>query len=299
MPGTDPGTSDLGSKRRVMQPTSATEAMAGPPPLSAPPQALLMAKPPEKESDSLAPVKHEDKNGCAATPSPSISSGASPTPGAATTETPGTPAVRMVNSKRIVLNYEVKDVGPSGVSAVELWVTHDSGHSWHKDEVAGRSGPPYVTEVPEEGMYGFTLVAKSGLGLGKQPPVAGDPPQVWVEVDLTRPVVRLAEVKHGVGAKAREVIIKWSANDRNMARRPVTLSYAEKSEGPWLPLAANIENSGRYVWNMPTSGPNTFLVRVEAVDLVGNMGMAQSSTPVVIDMSRPTVSILGVEPGEK
>ena len=297
-PGMDQGKSDLGSKRRVMQPMSPSEAMAGPSPLSGAPQALLMAKQ-EKEPESVTPVKHEDKVGCDAVPSPSIPGSAAPTPTAATTGTPGTPAVRMVNSKRIVLNYEVKDVGPSGVSAVELWVTRDSGHSWHKDEAAGRSGPPYVTEVPEEGMYGFTLVAKSGLGLGKQPPVSGDTPQVWVEVDLTRPVVSLGEVKHGIGAKAREVIINWSAADRNMARRPVTLSYAEKTEGPWLPLAANIENSGRYVWNMPSNGPNTFLVRVEAVDLVGNMGMAQSSTPVVIDMSRPTVSIIGVEPGEK
>ena len=148
-------------------------------------------------------------------------------------------------------------------------------------------------------MYGFTLVARSGLGLGKKPPQRGDMPQVWVEVDQTKPAVSLLDVKHGVGTKAREITITWSATDRNMARRPVTLSYAEKAEGPWLPLAANIENSGRYVWDMPANGPNSFLIRVEAADMVGNMGVAQLTKPVEIDTSRPTVAITGVEPGEK
>src|SRR5262249_24725010 len=143
------------------------------------------------------------------------------------------------------------------------------------------------------------LVAKSGLGLGKKPPAAGDPPQVWVEVDLTKPVVSLLDVKHGVGEKAREITITWSASDRNLARRPITLSFAEEAAGPWMPLAAHMENTGSYVWNTPASAPASFLVRVEASDLVGNLGFAQSAKPLLIDMSQPTPVILGVEPGEK
>src|SRR5207248_5983412 len=169
----------------------------------------------------------------------------------------------------------------------------------HKDETAVRTGPPYVTEVPEEGMYGFTLLAKSGLGLGKKPPQRGDSPQVWVEVDLTKPAVSLTDVRHGLGAKAREVTITWSATDRNLARRPITLAYAEKAGGPWVPFAANIENTGKYVWAMPAGAPNSFLVRVEAVDLVGNVGSAQSAKPLVIDMSQPSAVILGVDSAEK
>ena len=210
----------------------------------------------------------------------------------------GSPPVRMVNSKRIVLNYELKDVGPSGVSLVELWMTRD-GRSWKKDETTGRSGPPYVVEVQGEGMYGFTLVARNGVGLGKEPPKSGDLPQVWVEVDLTRPTVNLLDVKNGNGAKAREVTIQWEAFDRNLARRPVSLSYAASAEGPWSPIASNIENSGHYVWQMPSNGPLTFYIRVEAADMVGNVGVAQASKPLSIDTTQPTVSILGVEPGDK
>src|ERR1700730_18680169 len=50
---------------------------------------------------------------------------------------------------------------------------------------------PYVVEVDKEDLYGFTLVGKSGVGVSKQPPQAGDMPHILVEVDLTKPLVRL------------------------------------------------------------------------------------------------------------
>ena len=59
----------------------------------------------------------------------------------------------------------------SGVSAVEMWYTRD-GRTWQKDETPGHNGPPYVIEVPEEGMYGFTMVARNGIGLGNLSPTA-------------------------------------------------------------------------------------------------------------------------------
>jgi hypothetical protein len=208
------------------------------------------------------------------------------------------PAHKMVNSKHIVLNYKLDDVGPSGVSAIEMWWTRD-GRTWQKDETPGHKGPPYVFEVPEEGTYGFTMVARNGIGLGKEPPKSGDLPQVWVEVDMTRPTVSLIDVKHGEGVKAREVTIQWEAHDRNLAGRPITLSFATSPEGPWLPFAANIENTGHYNWSMPQSGPVSFYTRVEAVDVVGNVGVAQSAKATSIDTSHPTVSILEVESGDK
>jgi hypothetical protein len=208
------------------------------------------------------------------------------------------PSVRMVNSKRIQFNYELKDVGPSGVATVELWYTAD-GHAWQKYEGGNLSGPPAVAEVPEEGTYGFTLVARNSTGHGKEPPKPGDLPQVWVEVDLTAPKVTLNEVKPGVGAEAHTLHIAWSAKDRNLARRPITLSYAEHATGPWTVIAANQENTGKYDWTMPAGLPGKVHVRVEACDLVGNVGMAQSHEPVACDMAVPSVSIVDVAPAAK
>src|SRR5262249_20281348 len=68
---------------------------------------------------------------------------------------PGASEVRLVNNKRISLNYEVKDVGTSGVTSVELWCTRD-GRTWKKKETLPHTQPPCVVEVEDEDLYGFT-----------------------------------------------------------------------------------------------------------------------------------------------
>jgi hypothetical protein len=203
----------------------------------------------------------------------------------------------MMNSKRIRLNYEIKDVGPSGVAGVELWYTRD-GRTWKKHDRGPQRQPPYVVDVAEEGLYGFTLVARSGNGLGKEPPRPCDPPQVWVEVDVTRPDVRLLGTESSYGGKTPTLTIRWSASDKNLGPFPISLSYAERAEGPWTPIAAKLHNTGQFTWPVGPEVPRRFFVRVEAADLVGNLAAAQSPAPVVIDLAQPAVSILAVEPGQ-
>jgi hypothetical protein len=205
--------------------------------------------------------------------------------------------VRVVRSRRITLNFTLKDVGPSGVSAVELWYTQDC-KEWKMCE-APLKAPPYLVEVDEEGKYGFTLRARSGAGLGQKPPGPGDEPQVWVIVDQTKPVVQRLEVTPTMANRAHALGIRWQATDANFGRQPISLSYAEREEGPWQPIAANLPNTGHYVWQLPAQMPNQFLVRVEAVDLAGNTACAQTFAPVVLDSSTPSVSILAVEGGPK
>src|SRR5262249_31386977 len=159
------------------------------------------------------------------------------------------------------VNYEVKDVGPSGVSGVELWYTQDGSKTWKKRDVPPQTQPPYIIEVNDEGLYGFTLLAKNGIGLSKDPPQAGDLPQVWVEVDLTKPVVHLSAVNARCSGKSQCVVIHWTAADKNLGPRPITLSYALKPEGPWNPIATNLENTGRYEWPLPADVPCRFLIR--------------------------------------
>jgi len=213
---------------------------------------------------------------------------------------PGGVPHRLVNSKRISLNYELKDVGPSGVSAVDLWYTQD-GRSWNryplpKSEDGAAPPRPLVFDVNGEGIYGFSLVAKSGVGLGQAPPQIGDRPQVWVEVDLTRPVVQVHQVIVGRGSDKGKLTILWSARDKNLGRQPIILSYAERPTGPWTPIAQKVANTGRYVWSMPEQVPYQFHVRVEAADLAGNIGEATTPDLVRVDLSQPRVNILNVEP---
>ncbi len=238
-----------------------------------------------------------------ATLTPGVSSGrpstASPDP---TTPRPSESAIRLVNSKHFGINYEIKDKGPSGVSAVELWYTQDpAARIWNKyrTEEGNPPKPPFMVDVQGEGLYGFTLVVRSGVGLGEREPQVGDQPQVWVEVDLTKPVAKLGAIDVGRGPEAGRLTIQWTASDKNFGAQPITLSYAEQAAGPWKPIAANLENTGRYVWQMPADVPYKFLVRVEAADRAGNVGTDVTARPIIVDLSQPKSVILNVEPVKK
>ncbi|GIW82108.1 MAG: hypothetical protein KatS3mg105_3915 [Gemmatales bacterium] len=212
--------------------------------------------------------------------------------------TDGPANVRLVNSKRIKLDYKVEEVGRSGISVVELWLTRD-GRNWQKFSEDRSAKSPYVIDVPGEGLYGFTLVVQSGVGLSDSPPQVGDKPQVWVEVDLTKPDVRLKGIEVGRGYDAGNLTINWSASDKNLAERPIRLTYAEKpDDNNWKLIAENLENTGRYVWRMPVDVPYRFYVRVEAADRAGNIGVAETTQSIIVDLAKPKGIIVDVAPGQ-
>ena len=104
----------------------------------------------------------------------------------------------------------------------------------------------------------------------------------------------------GNGADKGKLTVNWSAFDKNPTPMPITLSYAEKADGPWKAFAEKLPNNGRYVWSMPTEGiPYQFLVRVEAADLAGNVGEAITPDLIKVNLSTPKVRILNVEPSGK
>lgn len=186
--------------------------------------------------------------------------------------------LRLINSKRITFHYEVKDPAAMGVAGLEMWGTTDM-RSWKKYNIVARASSSLVVEVKEEGLYGFSMIARGKNETAKdQPPVPGEAPQVWVCVDLTKPNVQLLGAELNIMAKTPGLVIRWNARDRNFGPRPITLLYAERMEGPWTPIAANVDNTGRYEWNMPPCVPSSVFVRVQAVDLMGNTAMAQTTT---------------------
>ena len=64
----------------------------------------------------------------------------------------------MVNSKRITLNYELKDAGNTGVTGVELWCTQDT-RTWKKGEIVAQTNHSYTVEVKDEGLTASRLLA--------------------------------------------------------------------------------------------------------------------------------------------
>ncbi len=218
-----------------------------------------------------------------------------PVPGQEGARQPVTARNRVVNSRRFQIGYKLQDVGPSGVSMVELYITEDDGRTWFHYGADDDKQSPIPVEVPREGIYGFTLGVQNGLGVASDPPQNGDRPAIVVAVDLTPPRLDLLSLEQGRGKNAGKVAIAWKCTDDFLSERPISLFYSPSGQAPWLPIAGPLENTGSYVWSPDPQLVSTFNLRIEARDLAGNLQTADSRQPVVLDLARPTAKITDVE----
>ena len=199
----------------------------------------------------------------------------------------------IVNTRRIHLKYEISDVGPSGVSSVELWATRD-GKSWQRYSNEPPPSGPLVVHVAEEGRYGFTIRVRNGLGVASHAPKYGDAPQMWVDVDETKPSVKMLRCHVGKGPDAGALYVKWEAVDTNLTAKPVTVCISKTKEGPWTPIAVGLEAVGEHTYQMPKDMPYEFYVRLEATDLAANIGYVVAHEAIRVDHARPRGTIIAV-----
>jgi hypothetical protein len=203
---------------------------------------------------------------------------------------------RMVNSRSFDLEYDVDGIGPYGIAKVELWGTRDGGRTWISYGVDNDNRSPIRANVEGEGLYGFRISVQSGNGLGGQPPRSGDMPQMWVGVDLTKPVVRLTGVDIGTNEHLGELIIHWEASDSALAARPITLRFSDRPGGAWSIIAAGLENTGSYAWRPDNRAPDRIYLRIEARDEAGNTAVYDTTEPTALDRIRPEGRIREVRP---
>src|SRR5581483_7987040 len=112
-------------------------------------------------------------------------------------------------------------------------------------EISDTGRRPWVVPLEQEGVYGFVLVAKNRLGLGKAPPRDGDVPEMRVELDTTPPVARLFAPQPDP-SRPDALLLTWEARDKNPGDKPINLEWAEKPEGPWQPIGLDLANTGRH-----------------------------------------------------
>ncbi len=131
---------------------------------------------------------------------------------------------KQVGSRTFALEYDLDDAGRGGVSKVELWGTRDGGKNWTKYAQDDDNRSPLIVTVDDEGLYGFRILVQNAGGAAAEPPRPGDSPELWVSVDLKRPVVELTAIERGQGNEADHLILRWRAVDNNLeaaADRPV------------------------------------------------------------------------------
>lgn len=206
------------------------------------------------------------------------------------------PGHRTVKSHLFQIDYEVNDIGPSGVAAVELFVTQNDGEKWYRYGVDEDRRSPFDVEVPDDGVYGFAMRVISGAGLTDPPPQPGQKPDIVIEVDAAPPIVQLFPFKQGQGAHSNRILVTWEAEDYKLAERPIALSWSSDPKGPWKLITDWLPNTGEYVWTVPRGIPPRLYLRVVARDAVGNMARVDTPQPVLVDLARPSARIVNVEP---
>jgi hypothetical protein len=139
----------------------------------------------------------------------------------------------------------------------------------------------------------FRIVVESKAGLGKRGPVSGDPPEMRVEVDLTPPVAQLYAPEPDPHQR-NALNITWNATDKNLAASPISLWWAERKDGEWHEIVLNQPNAGRYLWLLPPNLPFRVYMRLAVRDLAGAVSIAETSEPVLVDLSEPEARITGL-----
>ena len=203
---------------------------------------------------------------------------------------------RAVKSHRFEVNYRIDDVGPSGVSSVEMFVTQNNGQKWWKYGDDSDKQSPFVVEVPEDGLYGFAIRVRSGAGLADEPPQPGEEPTVVIVVDRTPPQVQLMPIQQGGGGQINRLTISWRIADDNPSDKPISLAYSGNPNGPWEKICDWQPDTGSYVWNVGQGVPSRLYIRLAARDAAGNIALADTPQPLMVDLSKPTARIVDVEP---
>jgi len=202
---------------------------------------------------------------------------------------------RTVSNPAFNIAYQVEDVGPSGVSSVDLYLTEDNGQQWFRYGEDSDLKSPVLVDVRGEGTFGFAIRVRNGVGFSDPPPQPGEAPEIVVTVDMTPPAVELAAPTVRPGSNPA-VLVQWMQQTQETV--DYRLEYATTVSGPWTPLFDWQANRSGYEWPIQPNVPSSVYFRLLARDAVGNISTAQSTQPTIIDLQRPRARMLSIQPAE-
>jgi hypothetical protein len=111
----------------------------------------------------------------------------------------------------------------------------------------------------------------------------------WLRSPPPRPPPRVAE------GRVNRLELRWTASDRNLLDKPISLAWSARPEGPWRTIADKLANTGSYRWTVPGAVPAKVYLKLTVRDAAGNVSEAKSDLPVLIDLAVPgDVTIKGV-----
>ncbi|WP_148619008.1 hypothetical protein [Mariniblastus fucicola] len=203
---------------------------------------------------------------------------------------------QIISTKRFQLNYDINAIDPSGVGQIDLWMTRDRGRTWKLWGQDPDNVSPFPVEVVEEGIYGFRIVVRSKDGLAGRGPMRGEEADMWVQVDVTAPLVKITSVPYGRGEEAGQLVINYAVTDSNLTLRPNRLLWSTNPDGPWTTIEENLRNDGRLLWKPRRNVPQRIFLRLESADRAGNVGVHNLEQAIDISGLIPRGTIFGVVP---
>ena len=206
-----------------------------------------------------------------------------------------------VDTTDFVLNYRFESIGSSGIQSLLIFVSENNGKTWQIHSSIpfqlDPSSPKTETlalpvHVKQSGNYGFIIIPVSGSGISEEHPSSGDSAQISVDVDNISPKATLHPIQIGDDDQGKHLLIRWKVSDWKLTSTPISLAWSESIDGPWSPIAKEIENSQSYRWRSMPHTSNKVFLRLKAQDTAGNI--TQVVTKAAVDLQKPRISILGV-----
>ncbi len=208
-----------------------------------------------------------------------------------TPETGRLPEVRYVNSTMFRIGYHLQEIGPSGISQVDLYITEDDGQKWYHYGLDPDRVSPMEVTIPRDGAYGFSFRVTNGLGRKPIPPQPGEKPEVSMIVDRVAPAVQLDPLSYASPGSDHDVLVSWQIPDQDLADQSVALSYSVSPTGPWIPIFGWERNPGSFTWSVPPTLEQQFHVRLDVRDRAGNIARVISQKPFQIDRAQPRARV--------
>ena len=90
-----------------------------------------------------------------------------------------------LRTRSVEIPVETEESGAAAIDGLMLWVTRDDGTTWHPHPRIHRGGRIIRYDAPEDGAYGFRVVARDRAGRIQEPPQPGDwPPEADKAEDM-------------------------------------------------------------------------------------------------------------------
>ncbi len=83
--------------------------------------------------------------------------------------------------------------------------------------------------------------------------------------------------------------ICWDAYDENLGEKPISLSFSDDGGITWIEIASDEKNDGWYNWGVPALNSHFIKIKVDVVDLAGNINTSVCAFNFTIDSKRPKI----------